>query len=82
MMMYNLLKKWNPVSFADWVFGYRRGFFQKINFPKWRNKLAEMGWAKEFWSHYNALKGEDQAAETGVNEEDAGRLYDEEFGGG
>jgi hypothetical protein len=80
MMMRNLLRKWDPITFADWVFGYRRGFFQKVDFPAWRKKLFDMGWAGEFWRHYNALKGEDKAAESGVDEDEAGRLYDEEFG--
>lgn len=59
--LYNLLKAWTPETYADWVFEYRKsGFFQKINFLDWREKLYKMGWASAFWARYNALKGEEK----------------------
>lgn len=59
MMMATLLRDWDPISYADFVFGYRKsGFFQKIKFDEWKKVLYDMSWAKEFWDHYKNLKAE------------------------
>lgn len=73
MRMHNLLKQWTPEEYADWVFGYRKaGFFQKIDFQAWREKLVKKNWAGVFWPRYNALKG--AAEKTGENESYADRM--------
>jgi hypothetical protein len=54
--------KMNPEEYAKWVFIYRHsGFFQKIDFKKWNQKLKEIGINIEFWEVYKRLKGEEQA---------------------
>lgn len=58
MLLATLLREWDPVTYAEWVFGYRKsGFWQKIKFALWKEELAKMGWDKAFWDHYKTLKG-------------------------
>lgn len=48
-------------DFAKWVYNYRlSGFFQKIDFAKWRERLKILGMSKIFWGEYNKLKGIDK----------------------
>ena len=60
MMLRNLVTmKWTPEKYAEWVFGYSlNGFWQKIQFSTWKERLAEIGWARQFWDKYKALKAE------------------------
>lgn len=49
------------IFYAEWVYEYRSsGFWQKIHayFPEWKKYLSMMGWTKEFWEKYKALKEE------------------------
>jgi hypothetical protein len=49
----------NPKQFAKWVFEYRlSGFFSKINFKEWNQKLWELGVSQEFWEEYKLLRGD------------------------
>lgn len=60
MMLRNLLSmKSTPEKYAEWVWSYARsGFWQKIQFNEWKNRLEEMGWSRPFWDKYKALKTE------------------------
>jgi hypothetical protein len=60
MMLRNLVTmKWTPQKYAEWVFGYSlNGFWQKISFSSWKERLFEIGWSQPFWDKYKALKGE------------------------
>jgi len=53
-------------GYADWVFSYK-GFWKKINFSQWKGRLQLMGWTREFWDAYKALKDE-QEKEGGESE--------------
>jgi transposase-like protein len=51
--------KMNPKQFAKWVFEYRlSGFFSKIKFKEWTQKLYELGVSQEFWEEYKLLRGD------------------------
>lgn len=51
--------KMNPKQFAKWVFEYRlSGFFSKIKFKEWNQKLWELGVSQEFWEEYKLLRGD------------------------
>lgn len=54
------MSKWTAKEYAEWVQPYSHsGFWQKINFSVWRNRLQLMGWTDDFWNRYNELKGSD-----------------------
>ena len=47
-------------EYAEWVQPYSHsGFFQKIDYTVWKNRLKLMGWTEEFWDRYNELKATD-----------------------
>jgi uncharacterized CHY-type Zn-finger protein len=53
------IMKMNPKQFALWVFNYRlSGFFGKIKFKEWTQKLYELGVSQEFWEEYKSLRGD------------------------
>lgn len=46
-------------EYARWVFDYRmNGFFQKITFKDFNERLKELNISYEFWDFYKKLKGE------------------------
>jgi len=48
-----------PEEYAEWMFfniGY--GGWQKVPFNKWKERLAQLGWARQFWDRYKTLKAE------------------------
>lgn len=48
-------------KYAKFVYGYRTsGFFKKINFKEWCEKLHYWNISFEFWNEYKKLKGEQQ----------------------
>jgi len=51
-------------DYAKWVFNYRlSGFFHKVNFEKWNQKMKDLGISFEFWDEYKKLKGENEEFE-------------------
>lgn len=57
-------------AFAKWVYGYRlNGFFQKIKFEEWNNKLKDLEIGIDFWYYYKRFKGEWENENTSDNEE-------------
>ena len=59
MRLRTLLRKWTPESFAEWVFEYSlNGYWQKVKFDAWKERLKQIGWTRSFWDHYNAVKVE------------------------
>lgn len=62
MMMKSLTTEWTPEQYAEWVYDYRKsGFWQKVPFSKWKERLYKMGWSHRFWTKYKQLKGEDKS---------------------
>lgn len=52
--------KWTPEEYAQYVYNSRRsGFWQKIKFYEWKERMELMGWLKQFWDAYKKLKIED-----------------------
>lgn len=71
--LFNLLK-WTPQQFAKWVFEYRlSGFWQKIVFKKWKQRLYELDMSLEFWQEYKKLRGDPD--ETTQKENDDWEAY-------
>lgn len=65
MMMRNLTAEWTPEQYAEFCYGYSRtGFWDKVPFTKWKERLNQIGWSTQFWNRYNQLKGENQDMET------------------
>jgi hypothetical protein len=63
--------KWTTEQFADWVYAYRlSGFFRKINFQQWNQRLRQMDISYDFWKEYKRLKGENDDSLTEKEEED------------
>jgi hypothetical protein len=51
---------WGPEEFAKFVAEYSTmGFWKKINFKTWTNRLKLMGWTSEFWDRYHEIRGTD-----------------------
>lgn len=64
MMLKTLTSDMTPEQFADFVFEYsRQGFWQKVSFKVFNQRLAEIGWIDRFWTRYKQLKGD-----TGITE--------------
>lgn len=54
------MRTWGPREFAEFVAPYSlEGFWKKMDFKTWKNRLTIMGWASEFWDRYHELKGTD-----------------------
>lgn len=50
-----------PEQYADFAYGYKGfGFWQKVPFETWKERLYKIGWAHRFWERYKQLKGEDE----------------------
>lgn len=62
MMMKSLTTEWSPEEYADWVYNYRSmGFWQKVPFNLWKERLHKIGWSHRFWTRYKELKGSDES---------------------
>jgi len=60
MQLRTLLAEMTPEQYAEFAYPYSAsGFWQKVPFEKWRERLYKMGWAHRFWGRYKQLKGED-----------------------
>jgi len=61
MRFESLTKQWTPEQYAEWCYPYSAsGFWQKVPFTKWKDRLYKIGWSSRFWSRYRQLKGEDE----------------------
>lgn len=59
MRMDSLTTNWTPTQYAEWCFEYARsGFWQKVPFNKWNDRLRKLGISGEFWARYKELKHE------------------------
>jgi hypothetical protein len=59
MRMSTLVADMTPEQFADFVYPYAKsGFWKKVNFAQWNDRLRRMGWSFRFWARYKELKGE------------------------
>lgn len=56
------MSKSDAKGYAKWIFNYK-GFWKKIKFAQWKDRLQLMGWTNEFWDEYKVLKGEQQQEE-------------------
>jgi len=60
MMIRSLTAEWTPEQFAEWVYNYvESGYWQKVKFDKFRERLNKIGWSYRFWTKYKQLKGEE-----------------------
>lgn len=58
MMLKTLTAEWTPEQFAQWCYEYSAsGFWQKVTFKKFTDRLYQMGWSYRFWAKYKELKG-------------------------
>ncbi len=72
------MESWKPEEYAAFVFDYRRsGFWQKISFATWKNRLKLMGWTKPFWDEYKRLRGDAPDAEKEKEFEEKWKAYEE-----
>jgi hypothetical protein len=59
MRMESLTADMTPEQFAEWVFEYSgSGYWQKVKFHTFKDRLYKIGWARRFWDKYKELKGE------------------------
>jgi len=60
MMMRSLTKEMTPEEFAEWCYLYAAsGYWQKVPFKKYVDRMYKLGWSYRFWKRYKQLKGED-----------------------
>lgn len=73
------METWKPEEYAAFVFDYRKsGFWQKIKFAEWKNRLKLMGWTKPFWDEYKRLRGDADPEKDKMFEEEW-NAYEESF---
>jgi len=54
-----LTAEMTPEQYAEFMyFNMQYGGWQKVPFDKWKERLAQLGWAQPFWDRYKALKAE------------------------
>jgi len=60
MMLKTLTTKMSPEEFAEWCYEYSgSGYWKKVIFSKFRDRLFKLGIAKRFWARYKVLKAGD-----------------------
>lgn len=58
MLRRTLTEKMNPEQYAEWCYGYAQdGFWNKVPFKTWSERLGKLGMTKRFWDKYKLLKG-------------------------
>jgi hypothetical protein len=58
MMLKTLLADMTPEQFAQFAYGYScQGYWQKVSFAKFNERLKLIGWQERFWNKYRELKG-------------------------
>lgn len=74
------MEKWTPEEYARFVFDYRSsGFWQKINFATWKNRLRLMKWTERFWNEYKLLRGDAPDPQREKELEEKWKSYEESF---
>jgi len=59
MRFESLTAEWTPEQYAEWVYPYATsGFWQKIPYKTWQERMRKIGWSWRFWARYKQLKGE------------------------
>jgi len=59
MQLKTLTSNMTPEQFAEYAHGYRTsGYWSKVPFSKFNERLKEINWAIRFWGKYRQLKGE------------------------
>ena len=60
MQLKTLIAEMTPEQYAEFVYGYSKsGFWQKIKFKQFNERLNAIGWSERFWLKYKQLKGDD-----------------------
>ena len=61
MQFKSLTAAWTPEQFAEWAYSYSAsGYWQKVPFSKFNDRLRKIGWLERFWARYKQLKGSDE----------------------
>ena len=61
MQLKTLTAEMTPEQFADFAFNYSSsGYWQKVLFSKFNERLKLIGWLERFWTEYKKLKGDSQ----------------------
>jgi len=61
MQFKSLTAAWTPEQFAEWAYSYSAsGYWQKVPFSKFNERLRQIGWLERFWARYKQLKGSDE----------------------
>jgi len=48
-----------PEQYAEWMYmNMMYGGWSKVPFEKWKERLAQLGWARQFWDKYKQLKAD------------------------
>jgi hypothetical protein len=69
--------EWTPEKLAEFAYPYRlMGYWQKVKWEKFKQRLSAYEWTQRFWDRYKQLKGED---ETETYEEYIIRKQKEEY---
>lgn len=51
-------------QFANFAFEYStQGYWSKVKFKEFNDRLYKIGWLEQFWAEYKKLKGEDSGTE-------------------
>ena len=62
MRMTTLTQIETPEQFADFAYPYAKsGFWQKVSWTKFNDRMKKIGWSYKFWLRYKELKGEDKS---------------------
>lgn len=73
-----MMETCEPEEYAKFVFEYRRsGFWQKIKFASWKDRLKIMKWTKRFWDEYKRLRGDSPDPEGEKELEEKWKSYEE-----
>jgi len=64
MQIKTLVADMTPEQFANFAFEYSmQGYWSKVKFKEFNDRLYKIGWAERFWIEYKKLKGEDIGTE-------------------
>lgn len=73
------LGQWTPEQYAKFVVDYPpAGFFKKIKFDEWKNRLNLMKWGQRFWTEYRRLNPKIEEESHATDEGDDDQSYDRE----
>ena len=62
MRMTSLTQIETPEQFAEFAYPYAKsGFWQKVSWTKFNDRMKKIGWSYKFWLRYKELKGEDKS---------------------